>query len=140
PPSNGNTWNVVGSGIATMSDSCTRANPSIADPSNPIPSSNAASSSAGATLTDFNVPSTSVNHNRTKRMSRSSSVRSTNSCWRSMRAGYAHGEELSVTAQWSAPYDDEMRLVAPLAALIMSLLIALVTACGSTGLTANPPQ
>ena len=57
-----------------------------------------------------------------------------------MRAGYAHGKELSVTAQCSAPYDDEMRLVAPLAALIMSLFIALVTACGSTGLTANLPQ
>jgi lipoprotein LprG len=57
-----------------------------------------------------------------------------------MRAGYAHGKELSVTAQWSAPYDDEMRLVAPLAALIMSLLITLVAACGSTGLTANLPQ
>ncbi len=80
PPSNGNTWNVVGSGIATMSDSCTRAKPSIAEPSNPMPSSNAASSSAGATLTDFNVPRTSVNHSRTNRMSRSSSVRSTNSC------------------------------------------------------------
>ena len=80
PPSNGKTWNVVGSGIATMSDSYTRAKPSIAEPSKPMPSSNADSSSAGATETLFSVPSTSVNHSRTKRMSRSSSVRSTNSC------------------------------------------------------------
>ena len=80
PPSNGKTWKVVGSGMATMSDSWIRAKPSIAEPSKPIPSSNAASSSAGATLTDFRVPRTSVNHNRTNRMSRSSSVRSTNSC------------------------------------------------------------
>src|SRR4051812_818728 len=49
----------------------------------PMPSSNAASSSAGATDTLLSVPSTSVNQSRTKRMSRSSSVRSTNSCCRS---------------------------------------------------------
>src|SRR5258707_791051 len=49
-----------------------------------MPSSKAASSSAGATDTLFNVPRTSVNHSRTKRMSRSSSVRRTNSCCRSM--------------------------------------------------------
>ena len=48
-----------------------------------MPSSNADSSSAGATETLFSVPRTSVNHNRTKRISRSSSVRSTNSCCRS---------------------------------------------------------
>ena len=63
-----------------MSASYTRAKPSIADPSNPMPSANAPSSSAGATATDFRNPSTSVNHSRMKRMSRSSSVRSTNSC------------------------------------------------------------
>ncbi len=80
PPSNGKTWNVVGSGMATMSDSKTRAKPSIAEPSKPMPSSKAASSSAGATETLLSVPSTSVNHSRTKRMSRSSSVRRTNSC------------------------------------------------------------
>ncbi len=80
PPSNGNTWKVVGSGIATMSDSCTRAKPSIADPSNPIPSAKAASSSAGATETLLRVPSTSVNQSRTNRISRSSRVRRTNSC------------------------------------------------------------
>jgi lipoprotein LprG len=45
-----------------------------------------------------------------------------------------------VTALWSAPYDDGMRLVAPLAAVIMFLIIALVTACGGNGLTTNLPQ
>ena len=80
PPSNGNTWKVVGSGIATMSDSWTRAKPSIAEPSKPMPSAKAASSSAGATETLLRVPSTSVNQSRTNRMSRSSSVRRTNSC------------------------------------------------------------
>jgi hypothetical protein len=63
-----------------MSLSCTRVKPSIAEPSKPMPSAKAPSSSAGAMATDFSVPSTSVNHSRTKRMSRSSSVRSTNSC------------------------------------------------------------
>jgi hypothetical protein len=82
----GSTWNVDGSGRATMSASETRANPSIAEPSKPMPSSNAPSSSAGAMATDLRYPSTSVNHSRTKRMSRSSSVRSTNSFCRSMTA------------------------------------------------------
>lgn len=46
-----------------------------------------------------------------------------------------------MTALWSAPYDDGMRLVAPFAAVIMSLIIALVTACGgSTGQATNLPQ
>lgn len=76
----GRTWKVDGSGLAIMSDSYTRAKPSMAEPSKPMPSSNACSSSAGATATDFRKPSTSVNHRRTKRMSRSSNVRSTNSC------------------------------------------------------------
>ena len=62
-----------------MSASVTRANPSIAEPSKPMPSSKAFSSSAGATETDFRYPSTSVNHSRTKRTSRSSSARSTKS-------------------------------------------------------------
>src|SRR6516164_10912020 len=78
-PRHGSNWNVDGSGLAIMSDSCTRAKPSIAEPSKPIPSANAPSSSAGATATDLSVPSTSVNQSRTNRMSRSSSVRSTNS-------------------------------------------------------------
>src|SRR4051812_20069898 len=83
-PRHGSTWKVVGSGRASMFDSCTRAKPSIAEPSKPMPSAKAPSSSAGATATDLRKPSTSVNHSRTKRMSRSSIVRRTNSCWRSM--------------------------------------------------------
>ncbi len=75
----GRIWNVEGSGLASMSDSKTRAKPSMADPSNPMPSSKAFSSSAGATATDFSEPSTSVNHNRTNRTSRSSSARRTKS-------------------------------------------------------------
>ena len=78
-PRHGRIWNVDGSGLASMSDSCTRAKPSIADPSKPMPSLNAPSSSAGAMATDFSEPSTSVNHSRTKRTSRSSSARSTKS-------------------------------------------------------------
>ena len=76
----GRTEKVVGSGFANMSDSVTRANPSIAEPSKPIPSSKAFSSSAGAIATDFKKPRTSVNHKRTKRIFRSSIVRRTNSC------------------------------------------------------------
>src|SRR5690606_37866968 len=83
----GNTWKVVGSGMAIMSDSCTRANPSIDEPSKPMPSANAASSSAGATDTLFRVPSTSVNQSRTNRMSRSSSVPGTNSRSREVSYG-----------------------------------------------------
>jgi hypothetical protein len=75
---------VPGSGRASMSDSATRAKPSMAEPSKPMPSSKAPSSSAGATATDLRKPSTSVNQSRTKRMSRSSRVRSTNSCCLSM--------------------------------------------------------
>ena len=44
-----------------------------------MPSLNAPSSSAGAMATDFSEPSTSVNHRRTKRTSRSSSARRTKS-------------------------------------------------------------
>src|SRR5829696_1352927 len=80
PSFQGRTWKVPGSGLAIMSLSEARAKPSIAEPSNPMPSAKAPSSSAGATATDFRKPSTSVNHSRTKRISRSSSVRSTNSC------------------------------------------------------------
>jgi len=45
--------NVAGSGFANISDSVTRANPSIAEPSKPIPSAKAFSNSAGAIATDF---------------------------------------------------------------------------------------
>ncbi len=80
PSDSGSIWKVAGSGRAIMSLSLARAKPSIADPSKPMPSSNAPSSSAGATATDFRVPSTSVNQSRTKRIWRSSRERSTNSC------------------------------------------------------------
>ena len=83
-PRHGRIWNVAGSGLASMSLSCTRANPSTALPSKPMPSANAPSSSAGAMATDLRNPSTSVNHSRMKRMSRSSIVRSTNLCCSSM--------------------------------------------------------
>ena len=45
--------NVAGSGFANISDSVTRAKPSIAEPSKPIPSSKALTNSAGAIATDF---------------------------------------------------------------------------------------
>ena len=68
----------------------------MAEPSKPMPSAKAPSSSAGATATDFSEPSTSVNQSRTKRMSRSSIVRSTNSCClsmcRSCRIGVSPGD------------------------------------------------
>ena len=70
-------WNVLGSGTATMSDSWMRLNPSIEEPSKPIPSRNAPSSSCDVIVNDFRNPSTSVNHSRTNRILRSSIVRST---------------------------------------------------------------
>ena len=79
-PRQGSTWKVLGSGLASMSASYTRAKPSMTEPSKPMPSAKAPSSSAGAIATDFSVPSTSVNQSRTNRMSRSSMVRRTNSC------------------------------------------------------------
>ena len=45
PSFHGIIWNVSGSGIATMSDSSIALNPVIDEPSKPIPSSSAASSS-----------------------------------------------------------------------------------------------
>ena len=70
-------WNVAGSGMAIMSDSWIRLKPSIEDPSKPIPSRNAPSSSCDVIVNAFRNPSTSVNHSRTNRMLRSSIVRST---------------------------------------------------------------
>src|SRR3954462_12715317 len=68
-----------------------------------MPSANAASISAGATATALRYPETSVNHNRTKRMSRSSRVRRTNSCWRSMLAMFASGRVGGVTTATTLP-------------------------------------
>ena len=72
-------WNVLASGNASMSDSSRRAKPSTAEPSKPTPSSKASSSSSGEIENDLRLPSTSVNHRRTKRMSRSSTVLRTKS-------------------------------------------------------------
>ena len=62
-----------------MSDSWMRLNPSMEEPSKPIPSVSAPSNSCEVIVKDFRKPSTSVNHSRTNRMPRSSTVRSTNS-------------------------------------------------------------
>ena len=73
----GITWKVEGSGSATMSDSWMRANPSIEEPSKPMPSVRAPSSSCEVIVNAFRNPRTSVNQRRTKRIPRSSIVRST---------------------------------------------------------------
>ena len=70
--------------MAMVSDSEMRENPSMAEPSNPMPSANALSNSAGAMATDLRVPRMSLNQSRTIRISRSSTARSTYSCWESM--------------------------------------------------------
>ena len=71
----GSTANVVGSGIAIMSDSSIALKPVIEEPSKPIPPSNASSSSAALIENDFSWPRMSVNQKRMKRMSRSSHER-----------------------------------------------------------------
>src|SRR6266542_911259 len=70
-------WKVEGSGRATMSASWIRANPSMAEPSNPMPSASALGSSWVVMAIDFRNPSTSVNHSRINLIPRSSTVRST---------------------------------------------------------------
>jgi hypothetical protein len=57
----GMSWKVVGSGIATMSDSSIALKPVMDEPSKPIPSSSAPSSSAGVIEKLFRWPSMSVN-------------------------------------------------------------------------------
>ena len=69
----------------------------MAEPSNPIPSENAAYNSAGATATDFNEPITSVNQSLTNRMSRSSIVLNTKSDCLSMPSIVPHDCFLNVT-------------------------------------------
>ncbi len=69
--------NVPGSGRAIMSASWIRLKPSMHDPSNSIPDSRASSSSAGVMANDLSIPCTSVNHSRTNRTLRSSTVLST---------------------------------------------------------------
>src|SRR5919202_220382 len=87
----GSTWKVLVSGLATMSASCTRAKPSMAEPSKIMPCSKASSSSAGVIANDLRKPSTSVNHSRMKRMSHSSTIRRTYSRCLSMFRHAASG-------------------------------------------------
>ena len=61
----GTILNVAGSGFASISLSSIRANPFIEEPSNPIPSSNAASNSLTEIVTHFNRPRMSVNQSPT---------------------------------------------------------------------------
>ena len=79
--SNGNGWNVDGSGRSRVSDSETRLNPSMEEPSKPTPSSKALSSSAGDIITVFSEPKMSVNQRRIKAISCCSTIRSTLSVW-----------------------------------------------------------
>ena len=60
----GRSWKVEGSGTATMSDSSTRAKPSIEAPSKVTPSSRACSSSSMVMATDLSIPRMSVNQRR----------------------------------------------------------------------------
>ena len=57
--------------MAIMSDSSMGLKPVIDEPSNPIPPSNASSSSVALMAKAFRWPRMSVNHNRMKRISRS---------------------------------------------------------------------
>ena len=70
----GSTRNVAGAGIATMSDSSIALKPVIDEPSKPMPPSKASSSSSLLIEKLFSWPRTSVNQNRMKRMSRSSTI------------------------------------------------------------------
>src|SRR5438876_586680 len=78
PSFQGISWNVSGSGIATMSDSSIALKPVIDEPSNPIPSSSAAPISLGVTANDFRCPSMSLNQ-RSTNSTPSSSIRFTTS-------------------------------------------------------------
>ena len=60
-PPLGINWNVRGSGIATMSDSSIALKPVMEEPSKPMPSSSAPSSSANVIEKLFRCPSMSVN-------------------------------------------------------------------------------
>ena len=84
----GSRRNVDGSGRASMSDSSNRANPSTADPSKPMPSRNAFSSSSTGMAKDFRNPRTSVNHRRTNRTPSSSASARVRSAAGSPMAGW----------------------------------------------------
>jgi hypothetical protein len=77
PSLQGISWNVPGSGIATMSDSSIALKPVIDEPSKPIPSSSAPSSSLGVTAKLFRCPSRSVNQSSANFTPSSSTRRST---------------------------------------------------------------
>src|ERR671917_2005240 len=64
PVRHGRIRNVLGSGIAIMSDSSIRLNPVIEEPSKPMPSSSAPANSSRPTANDFSWPKMSVNQNR----------------------------------------------------------------------------
>src|SRR5438270_9632075 len=68
PAFHGISWKVSGSGIATMSDSSIALRPVIDEPSKPIPSSRASSTSFGVIAKLFRCPSMSVNQRRTNSM------------------------------------------------------------------------
>ncbi len=97
---------VEGSGIAIMSDSSIALNPVIDEPSNPIPPSKASSSSCALIEKLFSWPRMSVNHRRTKRMSRSSTKAFTSSAvcgwsaigrapsWRGLKSAADYSQEL----------------------------------------------
>src|SRR3954451_20659762 len=84
----GSTWNVSRSGIAIMSDSSIRLKPVIEEPSKPIPSVNAPSSSSIPTAKLFSWPRMSVNQRRTKEMP-SLSARPRMSCTLVLASGIA---------------------------------------------------
>ena len=91
--------NVVGSGIAIMSDSSIALKPVIEEPSNPIPPSNASASSVALIENDFSWPRMSVNHRRMKRISRSSTSARTSSAV--VRSGVAiAGAERYLSRRW----------------------------------------
>src|ERR1700683_1129481 len=75
----GRTENVVGSGIAIMSDSSIALKPVIDEPSKPIPCSSASASSVALIENDLSWPRMSVNQSRMKRMSRFAANASTSS-------------------------------------------------------------
>src|SRR5918999_4949548 len=64
PVRHGRIRNVVGSGMAIMSDSSIRLNPVIDEPSKPMPSSSAPASSSRPTANDLSWPNMSVNQKR----------------------------------------------------------------------------
>src|SRR4051794_34571245 len=94
PPSSsgrqGRTANVLGSGIAIMSDSSIALKPVIEEPSKPMPPSKASSSCSELMENDFSWPRMSVNQSRMKRMFRSWTrvLMSSGACGRSIRAEY----------------------------------------------------